>query len=317
MQTQQQEERLQLIDRVFHLDPETYIFGGVMANDNLVWQHVEADYTRVDWMKWNTTNIHNAILKKVAEQVLVQNPRYVNAFATVFSDQQFARKSGLACNEYAIFKELAARDLPCNAENVSQIIIDLWGQLADNNTFTENKAETDKRNAQISEMTQGGTTGFTVQVANQKVAYTKTGQKFDPLQGQAQGLSLGLSGSWSRGAGSKSFAEMSNEEVQALFDAWTATQNFRNMSKEDLQKFVRGAGPTDLFGKNVRVPSVAAPDTQDHLYHPVSGEPFNQKSLIKFINQAAYNGRDLITKNGRIVPRLRDLFERTIRGELG
>lgn len=317
MQTQQQQERLSFIDRVLHLDPTTYIYGGVIANADMAYQHIEADYTRTDYLKWDIQNVHNKILNLVAQRGLIQNPRYVDVFVTVLNDPQFARKSGLAANEAMIFQELVNRDLPCTAENVSQTIVDLWDQLADNSQYRENKADSDRRHAQIAEMTGSGTHGFSIQRGPRKFAYEKDGRTHDPNRGMAQGSSMALRGAWSPSQG-KAFAEMSNEQVNALYQEWKVSNNLRNMSIEDLRKLVRSNGTTDVFGKNVRVPSVVAPGPDVLLENPATpGQEFKQRDLIRYINAAPYNGRNLITRNGRVVPELRKRFEEIIRGERG
>lgn len=321
MQTQQQEERRQLISRVLALDPTTLIYSGLGANVGMIESEIEREIREghVDWMAYDAQNIHRIAVAKTNSGALCANPRIVEAFQTVFADPQFTRKSGVGANEHLILAELVNRDLPPTVENIAAVIVDLWDSLTDNQNFRDNKAETDRRNAQIAAMTDGGTRGFSIERGSLlgKTAYDKDGRKHDPMAGQAQGGSMALKGPWSRGAGSKSFDEMTNEEVGALYQEWKTTTDLRNMPVEDLKKLVRSNGTTDAFGKNVRVPSAPAPDTQDHLHHPESGEAFTQKSLIRYINAAPYNGRDLITRNGRIVPRLRELFEQTVRGELG
>lgn len=319
METQQQEERRQLIDRVLRLDSATYLYAGLGANVGLIESEIERQVRQgaLDWSAYDVQNIHRVAVAKAQSGALCANPRSVEAFQTVFADPQFTRKSGVGANESMVINELVSRGpLDCTPENISLVILDLWNQLVDNKDFQENKADNDRRNAQISAMTDGGQHGFSIQRGPRKTAYDKTGRVHDPMHGQAQGFSMGISGPWSRGAGSKSFDEMTNEEVDTLYQEWKATENYRNMSREELREVVKKNGSTDLFGKNIRVP-VVAPDTQDRLHHPQSGEAFTQKSLIRFINAAPYNGRDLITRNGRIVPRLRQLFEQTVRGELG
>lgn len=318
--TQQQVDNWNRVDRVLHLDKDTYLFGGLEGNISMIFDAIEADYTRTDFLKWDIQNVHNVILKLVAQQALVQNPRYVNAFATVFSDPQFARKSGLACNESMIFHELVNRDLPCTAESVSQIVCDLWNSLADNSTYRENKADSDRRARQIAEMTQGGTTGFTVQISNQKIAFTKTGQKFDPMHGQAQGLSMGIQGPWSRGAGSKPFSEMTNQEVQVLYDAWKVSSDLRNMTREELREIVKNKSNPYGTKPTLQLPHVAAPGEQQ-LINTATQREFTQRELIAFLNNPndPYAGRKLLTNpnTGRLVAWKRERFEKIIRGELG
>lgn len=76
-------------------------------------------------------------------------------------------------------------------------------------------------------------------------------------------------------------------------------------------------GATDVFGKNVRVPSVVAPEGEQQLINPETGREFTQREQIRFINSAPYAGRNLLTQNGGIVAWKRARFEKIIRGELG
>lgn len=319
LNTEKELENYNLVNRAFHGNKDTYLFGGLEANVAPAYNALNNDYERVDWMKFDTYRIHNVIARMANQGAFVTNQRYLDVINSVFSDEQFQRKDTEAGRDWVIVELVKSGQWPPTTEVVSQILIDAWDQLPDNGTFRDNKAADDQRNAQIAEMTGNGEHGFSIQRGPRKFAYEKDGRAHDPMAGQAKGFSLGIQGPWSRGAGSKSFDEMSNEEVNALYQEWKTTTDFRNMSKEDLRKLVRSNGATDLFGKNVRVLSVAAPDGEQQLINEATGKEFTQRELIRYINAAPMNGRNMLVNpnTGRMIPWKKERFERIIRGELG
>lgn len=320
LKTEAELERYNLVNRVFHLDKNTYLFGNLECNVAQPFDAINRDIES-SFLKWDIDRIHDVIVRMANQGKFIQNQRYVDAFQQVFADPQFQRKAGIVSNDSLILEELVKRGWwPCTTEYVSQCAIDLWPSLADNSTFRENQAETNKRNSQIAEMTGGNQHGFSIQRGPRKTAYDKSGRVHDPMQGQAQGLSLGISGPWSRGAGSKPFSEMTNQEVQVLYDAWKVSSDLRNMTREELREIVKNKSNPYGTKPTLQLPNVAAPDGQ-LLINPSTQREFTQRELIAYLNNPndPYAGRKLLTNpnTGRLIPWKKERFEKIIRGELG
>lgn len=301
------EQQRELVAGILRLKPETHLYSGLAGNVEVVRSEFKGVY---DGSSQSFRAIFQAALDAIKRGALRPNPRHLEAFQEGFSGDA-AQKSGIGANESLVITQLVARELDCTAENIRALISALWDQLADNPSYTQRQEESGVRARRIAEMTNNGTTGFSLQIGPRKYAFDKFGRTHDYQAGMSQG-SLAAKGPWSAGQGG--FDSMSDDEVANLYSLWRTTNDLKNMSREELRALVKSNGATDIFHKNVRVPD-SVPDPQDRLYHPVTGEAFGQKSLIKFINQAAYNGRDLISRNGRVVPRLKALFEATIRGD--
>lgn len=304
------EQQRELVDGILALRPETYLYSGLGGNVELI---RSAYHGAFDGSAASYRAISQAAIDAVKRGQLQPNPRYVEAFQEAFSGDA-AQKSGLGCNESILIEQLVARRLPCTFENISALISEFWESLADNPAHTQQQFVSDLRARRIAEMTNNGTTGFSVQVGPRKYAFDSQGRSFDYQRGMSQGGSLAAKGPWSAGQGG--FDSMDDDAVATLYEQWRTTNDLKNMSVEELRKVVKSNGATDIFNKNVHAPD-SVPDPQDRLYHPVTGEAFGLKSLVKYINEAPYNGRNLISRNGRVVPRLRQLFEQTIRGEFG
>lgn len=268
-------------------------------------------------MSWDVQNVHNTAVKAVQRGALSPNPRSVQAFQDAFSGDA-AQKAGIGANEEMVLAQLVARGpLPCTTENIQALIGELWDQLADNPQAQRDQAASDRRARQIAEMTENGTKGFSIQRGPRKYAYGKDGRPHDHNKGMSQGSSMALHGAWSAGAG-KSFDEMSDEEVAQLYDEWRTTNELRGKSVEELRAIVKSNGATDLFGKNVRPPSAPAPDGGEILLNPATGAEFTQRELIRYINAAPMNGRNLLVNpnTGKMIPWKKERFDKIIRGEL-
>lgn len=304
------EQQRELVAGILRLKPETYLYS-TAGNVEFVRSAYKGVY---DGSAQSFRAIFKTALDAIRLGRIRPNPRSVEAFQEAFSGDA-AQKSGLGCNEDAIITQLVARNLECTTENVRALIGELWDSLADNPEHTQRQEQSNVRARRIAEMTGNGTHGFTILRDSNKFDYQANGQRLDVNKGMASQSSMALKGRWSPSE-SPSFEEMDDATVAALYAEWKYAQDLKSMSRADLRKLVKSNGATDIFHKNVHAPD-SVPDAQDKLYHPVTGEAFGQRSLIKYINEAPYNGRNLISRNGRVVARLRQLFELTIRGELG
>lgn len=319
--TQQQVDNWNRVDRVLHLDKDTYLFGGLEGNISMIFDAIEADYTRTDFLKWDIQNIHRVAVKAARSGALCANPRYVEAFQIAFSGDA-AQKSGIGANEQMVIGELVKRDLPCTSENVLQIIGELWDSLADNPQYTQQQVASGLRARRIAEMVGDPPThGFSVQIGPRRYAFDKFGRPNDYQRGMAEGFSLAAKGAWSPGQG-KSFSEMSDAEVENIWNLFRTSQDLRSLSKEQLREIVKKGGTTDLHGnhQSIRLPSAGTRD-EGELLNPDTGREFSQKELIHFINNPndPYAGRRLITHktSGRVIAAKKARFEEVIRGDRG
>lgn len=302
-------EQRDVVNVVMALKPETIMYCALGGNVELVRSEYKGLY---DGSPESFRAISRIAIDLVKRGSLSPNPRYVDAFQEAFQgDAQ--QKGGIGANEQMILSYLCENRLDVTVANVRAGISALWDSLADNPTYTSQKFVDDQRTHRIAEMTQNGTAGFSIQVGPRKFAFDKHGKTFDYQAGMAQGGSLSLKGAWSPGQGG--FDSMDDAAVENLYTLWCTTNDLKNMSKEDLRKLVKDGGRTNLFGRDTH-PDVA-PTKDERLHHPVTGDAFNQRSLKKYIDEAPYNSRNLISRNGRVVPRLRQLFEMTFNGELG
>lgn len=304
------EQQRELIDGILRLKPETYLYSGLAGNVEVVRSAYNGPY---DGTAQSFRNIYQTAVDAIRRRALTPNQKYIEAFQEGFSGDA-AQKSGIGANENMVINQLIARGLDCTVENIRALIGELWDSLEDNPQYTQDKAASDLRARRIAEMVGDPPQhGFSLQIGLKKFAFDKHGKTFDYQRGMSQGGSLSAKGAWSPGQGG--FDSLSDAEVENLWTLWRTTNDLRGKTVQELRAIVKSGGKTDIFHKDVH-PDVA-PEQDDRLHHPVTNEPFGQRSLIKYINEAPYNGRNLISRNGRVVPRLRQLFEQTIRGELG
>ena len=318
--TQQQVDNWNRVNRVFHLDKGTYLFGGLEGNISMVFDDIEADYSRTDFLKWDIQNIHRVAVKATGSGALCANPRYVEAFQEAFSGDA-AQKSGIGANEQMVIGELVKRDLPCTSENILSVISELWDALADNPAYTQQQTAKDLRARRISDMTGGGQHGFSVTVGPRKYAFDSRGRTFDYQRGMAQGFSLAAKGAWSPGYGG-GFDSMSDADVENLWNLFCTSQDLKSKSVEELRAIVKNGGHSDLHGnhQSIRLPSAGTRD-EGELINPETGREFTQRELIKFINNPndPYAGRRLITHktSGKVIAAKKARFEEVIKGLRG
>ena len=316
------QERLALINRVLHLDAATYIFGGLGANVGLIESEINRDYERPDFMKWDATSIHRIAVKLAQRGALAPNPRYVEAFQVAFSGDA-SQKSGIGANEQMILAELSSRGIECTPENILQIIGEKWDSLADNPQYAQQQVASGLRARRIAAMVGDPPThGFSVQIGPRRYAFGKDGRPHDPNRGMAQGFSLAAKGAWSPGQG-KSFEQMSDAEIENIWNLFRTSQDLKSKSVEELRSIVKNGGHSDLHGnhQSIRLPSTGTSRDEGELINPETGVEFTQRQLIAYINNPndPYAGRKLITHktSGRVIAEKRQRFEEIIKGLRG
>lgn len=323
METQESiQEMMDTVNQVFHLSPKSYLYGGVTANNHIVYQSRVKAIGQRGWSEWDVDLIYQDILRLIEARSLAQNQKYVDVFRAVFSGDARA-KAGSTANQDLILTELINRALPLTEDNLSQVLGAIWDSLADSPQAAAESEQERLRARRIAEMVGDPPShGFSVQIGPRRYAFSKDGRPHDPNRGMAQGFSLAAKGAWSPGEG-MSFAEMSDTEVDALYQEWRTTNELRSMSTEQLRKLVKEGGHTDLWGnhQSVQLPSAEARDEGALINEKTGEEITTRKELLRYISDPSdpYAGRRLIThrSSGKVIAAKRQRFEEIIRGERG
>lgn len=302
----------------------TILFSNFLPNIEVAKSAIEANEIDEEHHRWRGDVIRD-VVRRVAAKLyrnedgglrfeFCENPKYRRTLDYAIYDANLDEKGNpklarATATENMVINGAVADVVALDDEQgILDIVAKVWDALPKSREHIEYVQQNVARERMINEMTQNGSKPFSLRTGN------SNSRTYDP-----QGREIQFSGGGGRRfvSGDQGFADMTDEQVQAMYDQWKLQESYKSMSTEDLRKQVRQQGKERFEQKFNSDPTTGAPITVStkQLIDPRSNLPFTSKQqLVSFINSNRYATAQLLQRNGKVDPELAREFERILNG---